>query len=100
MRRALWSPRPRGERGIALVLSLFAIVVIGMLATGVFVAGRLEMAGGRSTVMATHAMEAAETGMNDMLANWSVSYNTFGLYGDSVFPTVSLTGAQYTQTLT
>ena len=100
MRRALWSPYPRGERGIALVLSLFAIVVIGMLATGVFVAGRLEMAGGRSTVMATHATEAAEAGMNDMLANWSVAYNTFGLYGDSVFPTVSLTGTQYTQTLT
>jgi hypothetical protein len=100
MRRAPWSPCPRGERGIALVLSLFAIVVIGMLATGVFVAGRLEMAGGRATVMATHATEAAEAGMNDMLANWSVAYNTFGLYGDSVFPTVSLTGTRYTQTLT
>lgn len=100
MRRALRSLGPRDERGVALLLSLIALVVIAGLATGVFVAGRLEMAGGRSTVMATHAMEAAETGMNDMLANWSVAYNRFGLYGDSVFPTANLGGRQYTQTLT
>ncbi len=100
MRRPLRVTLPRDERGVALLLSLMAMVIIAALASGVFLAGRLEMAGGRSTVMATQAMEAAETGLNDMLANWSLSYNHHGLYGDSVFPTQTLSGARYTQTLT
>jgi len=94
------SGRLRDERGLALLLSLITIVVIGGLVTGIFVAGRLEMAGGRSSVLGTQAMEAAEAGMNDMLANWSVAYNTYGIYGDSVFPAVNLGGRRYTQTLT
>lgn len=92
---------PRDERGLALVLSLVAMVVIGALITGVFVAGRLEMAGGRSALLATQATEAAEAGMNDMLANWSVAYNTYGIYGDSGFATTNVgPNARYSQVLT
>ena len=92
---------PRDERGLALVLSMVAMVLIAALISGVFVAGRLEMAGGRSAVLATQATEAAEAGMNDMLVNWSVAYNTYGIYGDSVFPTVSVgPNARYSQVLT
>ena len=92
---------PRDERGLALVLSLIAMVVIAALISGVFVAGRLEMSGGRSAIRSTQATEAAEAGINDMLANWSVAYNTFGIYGDSTFPTVTVgpTG-RYNQVLT
>jgi hypothetical protein len=50
--------------------------------------------------MGTQAMEAAEAGMNDLLANWSVTYNTYGIFGDSVFPTVNVGAGRYTQTLT
>jgi hypothetical protein len=92
---------PRDERGLALVLSLIAMVVIAALISGVFVAGRLEMAGGRSAIRSAQATEAAEAGLNDMLANWSVAYNTFGIYGDSTFPTTSVgpTG-RYSQIMT
>ena len=92
---------PRDERGLALVLTLMAMVVIAALISGVFFAGRLEMAGGRSAVWATQATEAAEAGMNDMLANWSVAYNTYGLYGDSSFaPALVGPNGRYRQVLT
>jgi hypothetical protein len=92
---------PRDERGLALVLSLIAMVVIAALISGVFVASRQEMAGGRSAVLATQATEAAEAGLNDMLANWSVSYNKYGVDGDSVFPSVMVgPRGRYTQVLT
>jgi hypothetical protein len=92
---------PRDERGLALVLSLIAMLVIAALISGVFVASRLEMAGGRSAIQATQATEAAEAGLNDMLANWSVAYNTYGIYGDSVFPSVTVgPNGRYSQVLT
>src|SRR5688572_685828 len=92
---------PRGERGMALVLSLIAMLVIAALISGVFVASRQEMAGGRSAVLATQATEAAEAGLNDMLANWSVAYNKYGINGDSVFPSVMVgPKGRYTQVLT
>ena len=92
---------PRDERGMALVLSLIAMVVIAALISGVFVASRQEMAGGRSAIRATQATEAAEAGLNDMVANWSVAYNTYGINGDSVFPSVMVgPGGRYTQVLT
>jgi hypothetical protein len=77
------------------------MVVIAALITGVFVASRQEMAGGRSSVLATQATEAAEAGLNDMLANWSVTYNRYGINGDSVFPSVMVgPRGRYTQVLT
>jgi len=92
---------PRDERGIALVLSMIAMLVIAALISGVFVASRQEMAGGRSAVLATQATEAAEAGLNDMLANWSVAYNKYGVNGDSVFPSVMVgPKGRYTQVLT
>jgi len=101
MRRLRLPALPRDERGLALVLSLIAMVVIAALISGVFVAGRLEMAGGRSAIRSAQATEAAEAGLNDMLANWSVAYNTFGIYGDSGFAStyVGPTG-RYSQVMT
>ena len=59
MRRFRLPALPRDERGLALVLSLIAMVVIAALISGVFVASRQEMAGGRSAVRSTQATEAA-----------------------------------------
>ena len=101
MRRRKLPALPRDERGLALVLTLMAMVVIAALISGVFVAGRLEMAGGRSAVQATQATEAAEAGLNHLVANWSVAYNTYGLYGDSTFATVSVgPNSRFNQVLT
>jgi hypothetical protein len=57
------------ERGIALALALFALVVIGALVSGSFFAGWLEQQSGRNTMFAAQALEAAEAGLSDVLAN-------------------------------
>jgi len=56
------------ERGIALAVAVFALVVIGALVAGTFFAGRLEQQTGRNTFMAAQAAEAAEAGLNDAVA--------------------------------
>jgi Tfp pilus assembly protein PilX len=57
------------ERGIALAIALFALVVIGALVSGSFFAGRLEQQSGQNLMFAAQALEAAETGLADVLAS-------------------------------
>jgi len=57
------------ERGIALAVAVFALVVIGALVAGTFFAGRLEQQTGRNTFFAAQAAEAAEAGLNQAVAN-------------------------------
>jgi hypothetical protein len=59
------------ERGVALVVALFALVVMGALVAGSFVAGRLEQQSGRNTLFASQAAEAAEAGLADALITLS-----------------------------
>lgn len=63
------------ERGMALAIALFAIVVIGALVAGTAFAGQLEMGGGRSAIATTQAMEQAETGISDAFENWDPAWN-------------------------
>ncbi len=56
------------ERGIALAVAVFALVVIGALVAGTFFAGRLEEQTGQNAVYAMQASEAAEAGLNDAVA--------------------------------
>jgi hypothetical protein len=56
------------RRGIALVVALFAMVVIAALVTGSFFAGHLEQQSGRNTVYGAQALAAAEWGLSDVLA--------------------------------
>jgi hypothetical protein len=55
------------ERGVALVLALFALVVIGALVGSTFLAGMVEHQSGRNTLFATQAREAADGGLSDAL---------------------------------
>ena len=58
--------RPRSdERGIALAVAIFALVVIGALVAGTFYAGRLEQQTGRNTMTAAQAAEAAAAGLTE-----------------------------------
>ena len=59
--------RPSDERGIALAVAVFALVVIGALVAGTYFAGRLEQQTGRNTVEAVQAAEAAEAGLNEAI---------------------------------
>lgn len=55
------------ERGVALVLALFALIVMSALVSAGFVAGRLEQESGRNTLFGSQAAEAAEAGLTDAL---------------------------------
>jgi hypothetical protein len=57
------------ERGIALAVAVFALVVIGALVAGTFFAGRLEQQTGQNSMFAMQAGEVAEAGLADALAN-------------------------------
>jgi hypothetical protein len=94
------------ERGIALMIALLAIIVIGALVSGTFYAGRMEMQSGRNALYTGQATEAAETGLTDAFASWNSSWNGFGQDGDSIQTTVyplsssaSDNSLRYTQTV-
>jgi hypothetical protein len=57
------------ERGIALAVAIFALVVIGALVAGTFFAGRLEQQTGQNTVYAMQAGEVAEAGLADAVTS-------------------------------
>ncbi len=59
----------RNEQGIALVLTVFALVVIGAVVAGTFFVGRVEQTTGYSTVWSRQAGEAAETGLTWTMTN-------------------------------
>ena len=62
--------RLASERGMALAVAIFALVVVGALVAGAFFAGNLEQATGRNAVYAAEAADAAEAGAANVLADW------------------------------
>ena len=60
-------PKVGDRRGIALVLAMFALVVLGAIVAGTFFAGRLEQQSGENTLYAVQTREAAEAGLADAL---------------------------------
>jgi len=56
------------QRGIALAITLFALVLLLELATVGFLVGLEETRAGRNTVRMEHAREAAEMGIAELLA--------------------------------
>jgi hypothetical protein len=55
------------ERGIALAVAVFALVVIGALVAGTFFSGQLEQQTGQNTMYAMQAGEVAEAGLTDVV---------------------------------
>ncbi|HEX6644498.1 MAG TPA: hypothetical protein VF037_07470 [Gemmatimonadales bacterium] len=97
------APRLSDERGIALAMAVFALVIIGVLVAGAFFSGRLEQRGGSNSVMATEAFEAAEGGLAYTINDgWQTStFNALAVGASSVRPPVGIgTNAQATPTVT
>ncbi len=70
------------ERGVALAVAIFALVVIGALIAGTFFAGRLEQQTGRNTLFVAQAAEAAEAGLSDAISSGSgATYEAIPLGG-------------------
>jgi hypothetical protein len=59
----------RDQRGSALAVAVFALVLIGALVAGEFLAGWLEQQSGQNTWFAAQATEAAEAGLAEVLGN-------------------------------
>jgi Tfp pilus assembly protein PilX len=83
------TPKLTGERGMALAVAIFALVVVGALVAGAFYAANLEQRTGRSSMYATQAADAAEAGSAAVLADWD-AFNLNNLAVGSVSnPTLS-----------
>ena len=94
----------RDERGVALAIALLCIVLIGGLVTGTFFAARMEMGAGRNSVYNGQATEAAETGIQDAITNWSTNWNSYAIsltatsQGD-VYPISGNASVRYTNSV-
>lgn len=91
------TPTLRSERGIALPLALFGIIIIGAIIAALFTVTRMEQRQGDGSVASLQAFEAAETGLAALVTNWNTgAYNSLAT-GDSVVNgTVTVGGgAQY-----
>jgi hypothetical protein len=62
------APRLRNERGMALAVAIFALVVIGALVAGTFYSGWMEQQTGQNTFYATQAAEAADAGLSEAIS--------------------------------
>ena len=91
------APRLQEERGVALAVAIFAIVIIGMLVAGVFYASYLEQRTGENTLYAQQAFEAAESGMADAMSNWNQSvYGAFPVDTPQALASVTTGRTRYT----
>jgi hypothetical protein len=89
------------ERGMALAVAIFAIVIIGMLVAGVFYASYLEQRSGENTLYAQQAFEAAESGMANVLSSWDQSvYGGFPVDTPQALSTVTAGRTRYTPLIT
>ncbi|TFG51577.1 MAG: hypothetical protein E4H37_07650 [Gemmatimonadales bacterium] len=94
-------PRLDDERGVALAVAIFAVVIIGMLVAGTFYASLLEQRTGENTLYAQQAFEAAESGMADALSNWDQSvYGAFPVDTPQALTAVTAGRTQYTPIIT
>lgn len=99
------SPRRRNtdERGIALILAVFALVVIGALISAVFFTAQLEERSGANTLSSLQAAEAAQAGLEYASANWSRAWvrqgvgNTTGIAWTQLGATPGYFGDSITQ---
>jgi hypothetical protein len=61
----------KNERGIALMVSLIGIVVVGALVSGVFASGIVEQRIGENTRWMERSFAAAEYGLSETIAQWN-----------------------------
>ncbi len=83
----------RNERGMALAVAIFALVIVGALVAGALFAGTQEQRVGESTRRLEQAFGVAELGVYDVVRTWDpVAYNQRGVYPtDSIdLPTATL----------
>jgi hypothetical protein len=97
------TPRLADERGIALAIAVFALVIIGALVAGTFFAARLEQRTGQNGMYAEQAFEAAEAGMAAVMETdaWDNEiYQSYAVNVPQTLTTVTSGSMRYTPTVT
>jgi hypothetical protein len=93
------TPRLADERGMALAVAIFALVVVGALVAGAFYAGNLEQRTGRNAVYASEAADAAEAGANYVLSDWDqFNLNNLAVNDSVTVPLTTSLGARVSVT--
>jgi hypothetical protein len=64
------APKSTDERGIALAIALFGLIVLGALVSGAFVVSHYNHAAATNTSYSNDAEAAAEAGLADVYATW------------------------------
>ncbi len=84
----------RDERGMALAVAIFALVVAGALIAGAFFAGNQEQRLGQNTLRVQQSFGAGEEALNEVVANWQPGvYNVVKIYpNDSIIVPTTTTG--------
>ena len=76
----------RDERGMALAVAIFALVVAGALIAGAFFAGNQEQRVGQNTLRVQQSFGAGEEALNEIVSNWQPqTYNKIGIYPTDSF---------------
>lgn len=75
----------KNERGMALAITVFALVVVSALVAGTFYAATQEQRVSDNSRRSVIALGSAEAGIDDVVTNWSANNNKMG-----TFPTDSL----------
>lgn len=70
----------KNERGMALAITVFALVVVTALVAGTFYAATQEQRVSDNGRRSVAALGAAEAGIDDVVTNWSSSLNKKGTY--------------------
>ena len=71
----------RNERGMALPIAIFALVIVGALVAGALFAGTQEQRVGDTSRRLQQSFGVAEMGVNDVVRTWSSgTYNQRGVY--------------------
>src|SRR5258708_20278965 len=63
----------RDERGMALAIAIFALVVVGALVAGALFAGTQEARTAENNRRLQKAFGVAESGVNELIAGWDAS---------------------------
>lgn len=92
--------RLSSERGIALAVAIFALVVVGGLIAGSFFVAMLEQRVGRNTIRQQAAFNVAETASQDVALNWNTgTYNGLAVGGQVVDNGTAPDGGWYRRTV-
>ena len=95
------TPDLRNERGIALVVAVVALVVIGAIVAGTFFVSTVEQRSAQNVIVAAAAQQAAEAGLEDAVANIKGEDYIYGVadssaYASNVTPSGWSTSTSYT----